>query len=303
MSSFGVILLNWNNSHETVPCLDSLFSAHPRPEHVIVVDNASTDNSISRISEWQVSKHLPPGWLTIVRSSTNKGFAGGNNLGIRYLRDNTDCSHIMLLNNDTEVASDFFARMSEALREHPDAGLATGTIYYHSDRSKIWYAGGYEVPFRALSLHHTHLPTSSKPVPTEFISGCTMVISREALKKLGELSEVYFPLYFEDAEYSYRARKAGFPVLYIPNAIVYHKVGATVGTAEASPRITYIQNKLRGFYVRRNYTGMNRIAATLYLLATKPARAIVTAATGNPKRGWAILKGTTVGLISPKAFK
>src|SRR5688500_15886982 len=96
---FGVVVLNWNNSHETIPCLKSLYESHPRPDQVVVVDNGSSDKSVRNIEDWQRIAQVLSGWLTIVQSSTNKGFAGGNNLGIRYLRDSTNCSHILLLNN------------------------------------------------------------------------------------------------------------------------------------------------------------------------------------------------------------
>lgn len=300
---FGVVLLNWNNSHETIPCLQSLHEAAPKPEYVIVVDNASTDTSVANIQRWEQTSQPGSGWLTIIQSSTNRGFAGGNNIGIRHLHDKTSCTHILLLNNDTEVAPDFFQRMSQALSLYPDTGIATGTIYYYGDKSKVWYSGGFEVPFRALTLHKTDTPQDGAPVQTEFVSGCTMLISRSTIRKLGLLPEIYFPLYYEDAEYSHRARKAGIPIICVPEAKVYHKVGATVGASEASPYITYIQNKLRGFYIRRNYTGFDKVIASLYLLATKPAKALITVMRGRPRIAWAILSGTIIGLSSPDAHK
>ena len=76
---------------------------------------------------------------------------------------------------------------------------------------------------------------SPVPIPTEFVTGCAMTISRRLLDRIGGLPECYFPGYSEDAEYSRRARDAGFQVLYAPKAIVYHKVGATAGHAKTSP--------------------------------------------------------------------
>ena len=172
-----------------------------------------------------------PSWLVILEAGRNKGFAGGNNIGIRFLEEETEVSHVMLLNNDATVAPGFFADITDGLAKAPDAGLITGTILEDPARDRVWFAGGTELPLRALYQHKLEVPATSDPVPTDFVTGCAMVISRPLLASIGRLAEVYFPLYWEDGEYSYRARQAGFPVLYAPRATVYHKVGATVGAA------------------------------------------------------------------------
>jgi GT2 family glycosyltransferase len=208
---------------------------------------------------------------------------------------------MMLLNNDAIVAPDFFEEISSALEKQPNAGLITGTILEDPDRDKVWFAGGTELPMRALYRHRLDVPQSHDPVPTDFVTGCAMVISRPLLKQIGPLAEVYFPLYWEDGEYSFRARNAGFPVLYAPRAKVFHRVGATVGAADASPVVAYCQNRLRVFYVRRNYRGWTKAAALGYLAVTKPGRAMIEAARGRPRIGWEILRGTVSGFVSADA--
>jgi GT2 family glycosyltransferase len=240
-------------------------------------------------------------WLIVIEAGRNRGFAGGNNLGIELLEKQTSVSHLMLLNNDATVAPDFFAAISGALGKVPNAGLITGTILEDPDRDRVWYAGGTELPMRALYRHRLNVPEAQEPVPTDFVTGCAMIISRPLLQKIGPLAEVYFPLYWEDGEYSFRARSAGFPVLYAPRAIVYHKVGATVGAATVSPVVAYCQNRLRVFYVRRNYRGWTKAAALGYLAVTKPGRAVIEAARGRPRIGWEILRGTVSGFVSADA--
>ncbi len=305
--SFGVVVLNWNNSHDTIPCLESLLGADPRPAHVVVVDNGSTDASVANIRRWgrQFGVNSENGglpWLIVIEAGANRGFAGGNNLGIKLLQDQSRVTHVMLLNNDATVAPDFFAEISSALSNAPGAGLITGTILEDPARDRVWFAGGTELPMRALYRHRLDVPLSDDPVPTDFVSGCAMVISRPLLEKNGHLAEVYFPLYWEDGEYSFRARHAGFPVLYAPRATVYHKVGATVGPANVSPVVAYCQNRLRVFYVRRNYRGWTRAAALSYLAFTKPGRAVIEAAKGRPRIGWEILRGTVSGFVSSDAL-
>jgi len=304
---FGVVTLNWNNVHETVVCLDSLFAAEPRPDHIVVVDNGSTDDSVERITNWGIDhnvdtpERLDEPWLTILSAGTNRGFAGGNNVGIRFLERRTDVSHIMLLNNDATVATGFFADIARALLASPGAGLITGTIMEEPRRDKVWYAGGTEYPWRALVKHRYEVPEVDTPVPTDFVTGCAMVISRPLLERIGPLAECYFPLYWEDGEYSYRARSAGFPVLYAPAAKVYHKVGATVGVPSRSSWVAYYENRLRVFYVRRNYRGWIKWAALGYLAVTKPGRALRETIKGRPAVGWAVLKGAASGFLSADA--
>ncbi len=295
---FGVVLLNWNNAADTPPALDSLWNAVPQPAAVVVVDSASSDDSIAHLTKWS-SEHSGIGrsWLKLIVLPENRGFAGGNNAGIEYLLTRDEITHVFLLNNDAMVEKNFFTEMSLALEQEPDAGLLTGTIFEHPNRSQVWYAGGREIPFRALIEHRFDVPTDDAPIETEFISGCAMLISRPVVAKLGMLPHVYFPLYSEDAEYSHRARNAGFPVLYAPRAIVYHKIGATVGPAKTSPYIMRAQVRHRVMYVRRNFRGKNRLVASLYLLATKPAKALVETLLGRPKMGWAIFSGTVEGFL------
>lgn len=293
---FGVVLLNWNNASDTLAALDSLWNADPRPAAVVVVDSASEDDSLSQLNSWEKANECGP-WMKLIVLPANRGFSGGNNVGIESLLDRPDISHVLLLNNDAMVERNFFTELERALRAVPDAGLLTGTIYEHPNRSRIWYAGGREIPLRALIEHTYDVPEGDEPVETEFISGCAMLVSRPVIAKIGMLPEVYFPLYSEDAEYSHRARKAGFRVLYAPRAIVYHKVGATVGAASTSPYIMRAQVRHRVLYVRRNFRGMNRLLASLYLIVTKPGKAFVETLLGRPKMGWAVFAGTVEGFL------
>ena len=314
--SFGVVVLNWNNAQETMQCVETLERADPAPDHVVVVDNGSQDDSVERLEAWADEHWIwrlstgtsgkPDGaentpWLVIARAGANRGFAGGNNVGLRYLEQRTTVSHFLLLNNDATVAPDFFAEIGRAIERHPQAGLLSGTIFEDPDRERVWYAGGVEYPLRALMQHKYEVPASSEPATTQFISGCAMVISRRLFERIGPLAECYYPAYWEDGEYSFRAREAGFPVLYAPRAVVYHKVGATVRAADLSLELDHCKNRLRVFYVRRNYHGLKKGAALGYLAVTKPGRALLETLKGQPKKGWAILSGTFAGFVSPAA--
>lgn len=313
----GVVILNWNGWRDTIECLESLVPARPSASRVVVVDNASRDDSIEQLVRWSRTNGIalelrnendrasggPPdaSLITVIRSSSNRGFSGGNNVGLRFLESAAELSHYLLLNNDATIAADYFSRLEEALRSAPAAGLLCGTIYVAATSGRVWYAGGSSSPLRALVSHELEVPESAAPVPTSFITGCAMVISREALATVGLMPECYFPAYMEDAEYSVRVGKAGFAVVYAPAVIAYHKVGASLGLAAVTPRVAYALNRHRGFYVRRNMTGWTRAAALGYLIVTKPGRATLEAILGRPRIGWAIFTGCVAGLLSRAA--
>ncbi|MDQ6736979.1 MAG: glycosyltransferase family 2 protein [Gemmatimonadota bacterium] len=299
--SVGVVLLNWNGCDDTERALDSLLAATPRPAHVVVVDNGSADDSVARLRSW-IATHAPARdsaapWATIIAETDNRGFAGGNNIGLAALA-RLNLTHFLLLNNDAMVAEDYFERIAEALREYPDAALIGCAIYYHPERERVWFAGGREIPQRALMLHRYELPDSMEPQETPFVTGCAMIISRMLYEREGGLAECYNPIYWEDTDYSHRARTRGWRVMLVPRAKVFHRVGSSFGGEKITPQVAFWQNRNRGYYVRRNYRGFDRIAAVAYLIATKPAKALVELARGRPAMASAIIRGFALGLTA-----
>lgn len=316
---FGVIVVNWKNAPDTIRCLESLRAADPQPRRVVVVDNGSGDGSIEHLREWarsegidfdsrdqsaaqSVLRSMPTErrkWLTLIDAGANLGFAGGNNVGLDLLEREEDLTHFLLLNNDALIARAFFAEIAAGLECWPKAGLCIGTIFEEPRRDRVWYAGGRFVPSRALAEHNLRLPASDEPVATEFITGCAMVIARAVLIRAGKLAECYFPGYMEDAEYSWRVRECGFDLVYAPRAVAYHKVGASFGARSSSALTAYHQSRHRVFFARRNLRGVQRLTALLYMAATKPGRAAIDALQGRPRIGWAALRGTIAGLLTP----
>lgn len=290
----GVVLVNWNGAADTAASLESLAAADPGPARVVVVDNGSTDGSIDTLTGWRAGRSLP---VTILASRTNRGFSGANNLGVAYLAPDPRLTHFLLLNNDATVHPTFFAELAGALDVAPDAGIVGPTIYEMGRPGEVWYAGGRFVPLRALVVHNYVIPDVPQPVPTEFVTGCAMLIARHAWDRLGPLPESYF-IYMEDAEYSWRAQAAGLPVVYAPRAIAYHAVGAAIRRSYPSPRVAYWNARHRALFVRRNFQGWMRWGALGYLVMTKPVRALVEGLRGRPRLGWAVLRGTLAGLLA-----
>jgi GT2 family glycosyltransferase len=317
IETWAVVVPSFNHADDTITCLGALWNANPRPGQVILVDDASTEDAVARIAAWAErtgighqtvstkalqSGALPNRWLTIAVAEANAGFVQVCNAGLRYVRDFTRAPFVLLLNNDTEIAPDYFGELAKALARAPDTGLLTGSIY-EWDRSTVSYGGASYNPLRALASHISELPDTDAPTETGFVSGCSMLISRPVLEKVGLLAECFQPIYVEDVDYSLRARAAGFPLMIARSAICYHKVGGSLGRANQSPRIVFTINRNRGFALRRNYKGWRRATGIAYLAVTKPGRALLELARGRPRAAWAVLSGMLVGVFSPAALK
>ena len=306
---------SFNHADDAIACLDSLWRAHPRPGFVVLVDDASTDNAVQKISRWASEQSIPQRvvpaadltstkgeipWLTLARSDRNEGFVRTSNAGLRYVRDCTEAPYVLLFNNDAVVSPSYFAELAKALELAPDVGLLSGSIY-EWDRATVWYAGANFNPLRALATHETASPTGTLPRETGYVCGCSMLISRPVLQRVGLLADCFQPCYVEDVDYSLRVKAAGFPVMLAPGAICYHKVGTSLGRSAQRPSTTFSVTRNRVFAVRRNFSGWKRWAGLAYMTVTKPGRAVAELAHGHPRLAWAFFTGLLSGLFDKSA--
>lgn len=219
-----IILVNWNGKADTLECLASLRRLSYSPCRIVVVDNASTDGSREAIRS-----QYPE--VEILAMPENRRFAGGNNAGIRHaLAGNADL--ILLLNNDTTVDSEMLRFLVCAIESHPEAGMVAPKIYYYDTKNLLWYAGGV-LSFWTGTMHHIGIREEDRgqydaPGDTGYASGCCLLTSREVLERIGLLDESYF-MYTEDADWSIRARRAGYRILFEPSAKVWHKISVSAG--------------------------------------------------------------------------
>lgn len=311
-----VVIPAYQHPDDTIACLESLHSATPAPGTIVVVDDGSPDDSVRILEEWAERSGQPltverdcdhpsgqplrPG-LTIIAAEKNEGFNRSCNRGLVAFRDRSAAPFVLLLNNDAVVTPSFFGELARAVAAHPRAGLLTGTIY-EWDRSTVWYAGGKIHYLRGLASSETVARIGRAPYATEWVSGCAMLVAREALERVGLLPACFSPVYSEDVDYSFHVRSAGFELIVAPRAVAYHRVGQSLGQhGSQRPQVIYISNRNRAFVVRRNYRGWRRVVALGYLAVTKPLRAGFEAVRGRPRRGWAVLAGTVDGVFNPAA--
>lgn len=257
-----IVILNWNQYQLTHDCLDSLSEMDYPAYTVVLVDNGSTDDSPQRIRE-----DFPQVFL--IEIPGNIGYSAGNNLGISYAMGR-GADYIMLLNNDTIVAPNALTLLIAAAEANPMVGIVGPTMFYFEPSDLLW--GGKNIvdwhrgSFRREGLgERTSSGLELRPaVECDYIDSCAILIKREVIDAIGTLDERFF-INFDDVDLNTRARTAGFKVIYVPPARIWHKVSAAMG--QASPATSYYmtRNSLLFFWVHG--TGLFRIWAVALNLA------------------------------------
>lgn len=270
----AVVILNWNGWRDTIECLESVFRLDYPHYQVVVCDNGSEDGSLERIRAWAEGSlaasvdgppwlSLPPGVvskpvtyveysraeaeatgetardaaLVLIQTGANLGFAGGNNVGLRYMLARGNFAYAWLLNNDTVVRPDALRSLVRRMSEKPAAGMCGSTLlYYHRpDKVQAWAGGSYN-RLRGVSRHLGVL-TDASVLPNvaeveadmAYVIGASMLVSQVFLRQVGVMNETYF-LYYEEIDWACRAR-GRFDLAYAASSMVYHKEGGTVGSS------------------------------------------------------------------------
>ena len=217
-----VVVPNWNGASSLPACLDSLLT-QTTPADIIVVDNNSTDSSLKLLADHYLQ-------VETRRLSTNTGFAGGVNAGIRRAMKN-GATYVALFNNDAVADNNWLTSLVEVLNKHKGAGLATGrllnSVGSHLDSTGESYTT-WGLPFpRGRGERDIDRYDSDKWVFGA--SGGASIYRIKMLQKIGLFDEDFFA-YYEDVDISFRAQLAGWKVIYEPSAKAYHKIGAASGS-------------------------------------------------------------------------
>ncbi len=297
----GVILVNYNGGKFLPECLETLFAGDYPQMSVMLADNGSTDGSL----EW-VQQHFPS--VATLALGSNRGFTGGCNAGIAWCLENR-CDYILLLNNDTAVAPDFLSR----LMEHAGPGrLLAPKIYFYDNRTVINnHLGTYD--FRR-GVHQdwyfgqTDTEASRRVQDVSMANGCALLFPAGLVAEIGLLDETFF-LYAEDIDYIARAVEAGFQVLFVPDAVVYHRESASSG-GSGSPLTVYYTTRNRLYLMFKHQK--SRLILGFFLVYFIGTRLIVAArylARGQTPQLRALLAGISdycrghLGQAPPERYK
>ncbi len=271
-----IILVNWNGWEDTLECLESIFRQQGLHFRVVVCDNGSNDKSLERIHEWAQGERnaistipematysTPPckkplatqrltrseaeqtnikaeAPLVLIDCGENLGFAGGNNVGLRFALRQPDMDSAWLLNNDTVIDANALQFLRDKAARNPKAGIIGSTVLYYEDPKRVQAFGGARYfPCIGLSMHIGRFRNRLREIDEAkveahlgYILGASMFVPRRFLEAIGLMTEDYF-LYYEELDWALRGRQQ-FCLGYAQLSRVYHKAGASIGSSNKS---------------------------------------------------------------------
>lgn len=282
-----IVILNWNGKEDTLRCLNSLQEIDYPNYKVTVMDNGSTDESPEAIQA-----AFPE--VELIVNEVNLGYAGGVNVGIkRALEERAD--YILLLNNDTLVDKQLLTELLKVGEADPQIGILTPKIYYYGG-TRIWFAGADQrwfLPGRTWPGHgKADGPAYSRQREVDYATGCGMMIKAEVLRAVGLFDTTYF-MYHEDRDLCERARRAGYKVVYVPSAKMWHKVSASIGERSAT-KWYYLGRYIVPFYLR--YSCLPYLSLISYVVGVTTRECLK----GNARVIGPCLRGIRDGILATR---
>ncbi|NJE08449.1 glycosyltransferase family 2 protein [Thermococcus sp. M39] len=293
MPRVSIIILNWNGWKDTIECLESLYRINYPNYDVIVVDNGSQDDSVQKIKEYcagkievnskffEYSPYNKPikvfeiseddarqgkfnrslyekydvnRRLILIRNKGNYGFAGGNNIGIKFALSVLNPEYILLLNNDTVVDRNFLIEMVKVAESDEKIGVVGPKIYYYDMDSRIAFTisklilwKGKEKRYGAGEIDKGQW---NKITEGDKIEGSCMLIKKEVFSKIGFFDEKFF-CYWEETDLCFRAKRNNYKLIYVPTAKIWHKIAASSG-GKFSPFYIYYMTRNRLWFLRKH---------------------------------------------------
>jgi len=240
------VVVNWNGGEQNAACLASLVAGGVPADHIVFVDNASSDESLAEI------RCGFPDVLTIA-NDRNLGFGEGANQGARHALDG-GATCVLFANNDVTFPPDAPSALLEVLGEDSQIGIVGPRVLYARPPARVWCAGGMMTWRQNLSTLLGHgapdAPRWRQRRPVDYIAGCAMLVRREVFESIGMLDPSYFA-YMEDVDFCIRAGAAGFQVQSIGTVACYHEPSSATGGGY-NPRRKYMQGVNSVHFLRRH---------------------------------------------------
>lgn len=234
-----IIVLNYRNATDTLCCLDSLQNLEYENYEIIIVDNASMDNSVEMFQKY--IKDTACIKISLIEAKKNLGYAAGNNIAIRHVLKQGDMDYVWILNNDTLVKTDSLTKLVKHAADDLQIGLCGSKLIYAWDKSRVQGVGGRYNRWLATSSSYIKDADAYK---IDYVIGASVLVSKSFLENIGLMSQDYF-LYFEELDWVERA-KGKYKIDCAVDSIVYHKEGASTGSSKNKT------SKLSDYYLIRN---------------------------------------------------
>lgn len=243
--SAAILVLNWNGRALLATALPLLLNQTYRNYEVVVVDNGSSDGSSSFVAQQFPQVHL-------IQNETNIGFSRGLNVGLRQLNNDV----VVLLNNDVFVQPDWLEQLLEPFKESPQIGVVGCKLLYPD--GTIQHLGA-ELTYPLAHSHHLYYKqevsaTLNLPAVQDmpYVTGAAMAIHRSVMDKIGLLDEMFHPIYYEEVDYCYRAKAAGFRVVVAAKAMAVHNESTSMNRLNEL-KLKMLQRN-RYYFVLKHYS-------------------------------------------------
>lgn len=277
MTRITISIINFRTAQMTIDCVRSVLDDLARTGaglngQVVVVDNRSDDGSAEEIQDW-IAAQQPAVPVTLVRSAQNSGYSGGHNQGISA----APADYVLILNSDALLKPGFFAAMMETARARPQAGLIVPRLEGEDGAAQVncfrfagpaseFMRGAMSGPVtRLLKRHEVALDADPADDQIEWASFACILLNGQMIRQIGLMDEGYF-LYFEDAEYCLRARRAGWQIVRQPAAVAIHFRGGSgpvKALARANKRAPEYYYRSRSRFLTQAHGRAGLIAANL----------------------------------------
>ena len=259
----GVVTVTFNAGGFLQPFLDCCLAQTLKDFELLVIDNASSDDTVEVLSATVDPR------LSLIRNEHNVGYAAACNQGIRHFLE-CGVSDILFINNDTEFGPELFESLLET-RARYNADAITPRIVYAEDPEINWYAGGRFTFWKGFQGEHLgegekRDPTDTEPRWTPVAPGCCVMFAAATFERIGFFDESYF-VYFEDTDYFLRMKRAGLRLLYAPMLSIAHKVSLSTGGSQSDFSIRYYQRNQ--VYLLRKHFGTPMVACQAVLVFVK----------------------------------
>jgi len=283
MPAVGVVIVNHNLKDSLHATLDSFRRLNYPAVTIVVSDNASIDGSQEMVKTLFPEVHL-------LAHAEEQGYARAASLGMAYLVDKT--KYIFSTTNDVIVAPDLLNVLVDEAERDPKAGVLGTKIYFFDRPSVLWHAGGSINPFHGHSRHigwecQDH-PRYNRVRQCDFVTGCGYLLRSEVLQRIGFFKEDLV-FYSEDADLCYRFREAGYKVLYIPDAKMWHKTNTTLAKNRPSQLRYSTRNGI--YLIQRHRIGYYPLSIWIYLFLVTPFKMALFAIIMRQKNSIAIYRG------------
>lgn len=255
-----VIIVNWNQKQDTADCIDSLLKCGILAQDLLVVDNGSTDGSQNYLNTRY------NGSVSLLNLPINRGYPYALNRGIEQLFKES-CEWFLLTNNDVIYDGSFLHNILEAIESPLKPDLIAPNILYFSKPDTIWYLGSKRLLGSMIGIRSFNKKKFTEKIPqlfpVDFVHGCSMLVKRNVLEEIGLFNESDL-IYGDDADFSWRAKEAGFTMVAASRAMLWHKIALTMGVQSPRTRYLRIRNQIK-FY-RRYSSGLHQITLFIFTL-------------------------------------